>query len=122
MSKKQSHTNAKNDRACSEFQETAELSMGDSMKFDVSQVLLATNTFHFPGEVNVCYKADYTQCKCQDYRSDPNVMKPLITAIPAQDFPHDIFATFAISAVLLTDYLLLQISKMDIKLKNIQEH
>lgn len=49
-------------------------------------------------------------------------MKPLITAIPEQAFSHDIFATFAIPALLLTDYLSLQISKMDIKLKNIQEH
>lgn len=49
-------------------------------------------------------------------------MKPLITAIPAQHFSHYIFATFAIPAVLLTDYLPLWISKIDIKLKKIQEH
>lgn len=98
--------------------------MGDSIiwKFGISQVILATNTFNLPGKVNVCYQADYIQYKCKYYRSDPNVMKPLITAIPAQAFSRDIFATFAIPALLLTDYLPLQISKMDIKLKNIQEH
>lgn len=49
-------------------------------------------------------------------------MKPLITAIPAQNFSHDIFATLAIPALLLADYLALQVSKMDMKLKNTQEH
>lgn len=59
-------------------------------------------TFNFPDKVNVCYQANYIQYKCKDYRSDPNVMKPVITAIPAQDFSHDIFATFAIPVLLLT--------------------
>jgi len=30
------------------------------------------------------------QYRCEDCRSDPNVTKPLTTAIPAQNFSHDI--------------------------------
>lgn len=64
-SKKHLHINVKCDRACSEFQERAELSVADSRTPELG-VILATNTFTSGG------KAAALQYKCKDDRSDPN--------------------------------------------------
>lgn len=53
---------------------------------------------------------------------NPNEIQTHYSDSNALDSSYGSFATFAIPAFLLTDYLPLRISKMDRKLKNIQEH
>lgn len=70
--------------------------------------------------IPLTWKAAAMQCKYEGDRSDPN--EALTALMPAQPFPPDIFATFAIPALLPTDSSPLQISNVGRKLQNIQEH
>lgn len=110
MSKKHLHINVKCDRACSEFQERAEPSVGDSR----------TSVWCCPchKHIHLSWKAAAMPQKCEYCRSDPNGALTALT--PAQHFPWDVFATFAISALPLTDSL--HGSNVDTKLQNTEEH
>lgn len=70
--------------------------------------------------IHFSWKAAAMPQKCEYYRSDPH--ETLTALAPAQHLPYDIFATSAIPTLLLTDSSPLQISNVDIKLQNIQEH